>query len=79
MGVGFTLQVVGQRHASAVDAAIVLSSETVLAALFGAVFMGDRLGASGLLGWALILLCIALILQRIALVQAAPVRRTIPR
>ena len=61
VGVGFTLQVVGQRHAPASDAAIVLSSETVFAALFGAAFMGDRLGATGLAGCALILLCIVLV------------------
>lgn len=61
VGVGFTLQVVGQRHAPASDAAIVLSSETVFAALFGAVFMGDRLGTAGLAGCALILLCILLV------------------
>jgi drug/metabolite transporter (DMT)-like permease len=61
VGVGFTLQVVGQRHAPAADAAIVLSSETVFAALFGAAFMGDRLGAIGVAGCALILLCILLV------------------
>jgi len=61
VGVGFTLQVVGQRHAPAADAAIVLSSETVFAALFGAAFLGDRLGASGVAGCALILLCILLV------------------
>ena len=61
VGVGFTLQVVGQRHAQPSDAAIVLSSETVFAALFGAVFMGDRLGPTGLAGCGLILLCILLV------------------
>ena len=61
VGIGFTLQVVGQRHAHPADAAIILSSETVFAAFFGAVFMGDRLGASGLAGAALILLCIVAI------------------
>jgi drug/metabolite transporter (DMT)-like permease len=61
VGVGFTLQVVGQRHAHAADAAIILSSETVFAALFGAWLMGDRLGATGLAGCALILLCILLV------------------
>ena len=60
VGVGFTLQVVGQRHAQPSDAAIVLSSETVFAALFGAAFMGDRLGPIGLAGCGLILLCIVL-------------------
>jgi drug/metabolite transporter (DMT)-like permease len=61
VGIGFTLQVVGQRHAHPADAAIILSSETVFAAFFGAVFMGDRLGAAGFAGAALILLCIVAI------------------
>ncbi len=58
VGVGFTLQVIGQRHAHPADAAIILSSETVFAALFGAWFMGDRLTTTGLAGCALILGCI---------------------
>jgi drug/metabolite transporter (DMT)-like permease len=58
VGIGFTLQVVGQRHAHPADAAIILSSETVFAAFFGALFMGDRLGATGFAGAALILACI---------------------
>ncbi len=58
VGVGFTLQVIAQRNAHPADAAIILSSETVFAALFGAWFMGDRLPATGLLGCALILACI---------------------
>lgn len=61
VGIGFTLQVVGQRHAHPADAAIILSSETVFAAFFGALFMGDRLGATGFAGAALILLCIVAI------------------
>lgn len=61
VGIGFTLQVVGQRHAHPADAAIILSSETVFAAFFGALFMGDRLGASGFAGAGLILLCIVAI------------------
>ena len=58
VGVGFTLQVIGQRHAQPADAAIILSSETVFAALFGAWIMGDRLAPTGLAGCALILGCI---------------------
>lgn len=58
VGVGFTLQVIGQRQAHPADAAIILSSETVFAALFGAWLMGDRLNLSGLVGCALILVCI---------------------
>jgi drug/metabolite transporter (DMT)-like permease len=69
VGVGFTLQVIGQRHAQPADAAIILSSETVFAALFGAWFMGDRLNASGVMGCALILGCILLV-QLLPLLRA---------
>jgi drug/metabolite transporter (DMT)-like permease len=55
VGLAFTLQVVAMRHTRAADAAIVLSTETVFAAAFGAVFMGDRIGAAGIAGCALIL------------------------
>lgn len=55
VGLAFTAQVVAQRHAVAADAAIILSSETVFAALFGAWLLGERLDAQGLLGCALIL------------------------
>jgi drug/metabolite transporter (DMT)-like permease len=61
VGLGFTLQVVAQRHTRAADSAIVLSSETVFAAAFGAIFMGDRIGATGLAGCALILACILMV------------------
>jgi len=61
VGVGFTLQVVGQRHAPPADAAILLSSETVFAAVFGALLMGDRLSATGWLGCGLILAGILLV------------------
>lgn len=61
VGLGFTLQVVAQRHTRAADSAIVLSSETVFAAAFGAVFMGDRIGATGLAGCALILACVLIV------------------
>lgn len=55
VGLGFTLQVVGQRHAHPADAAIILSSETVFSALFGAWLLGDRLSPLGLMGCGLIL------------------------
>jgi drug/metabolite transporter (DMT)-like permease len=54
VGVAFTAQVVAQRYAHAADAAIVLSSETLFAALFGFLLMGDRLNASGIAGCSLI-------------------------
>jgi drug/metabolite transporter (DMT)-like permease len=54
VGVAYTAQVVAQRYAHASDAAIVLSAETLFAAAFGYVLMGDRLNAAGLAGCALI-------------------------
>lgn len=53
-GIAFTLQAVGQRYTTAPQAAIFLSSEAVFAALFGAIFLGERLPAAGLAGCALI-------------------------
>ena len=55
VGLGFTLQVVGQRHTPAADAAIILSAETVFAALTGAIVLGERLTATELTGCAMIL------------------------
>ena len=58
VGVGYTAQVVAQRYTHPADAAIILSSETVFAALFGALLMGDRLSVLGWAGCSLILMCI---------------------
>lgn len=55
VGIAFTAQVVAQRYAHAADAAIILSAETLFAALFGYLLMGDRLSAAGLFGCGLIL------------------------
>lgn len=60
VGVGYTAQVVAQRHTRPADAALVLSSETVFAALFGAWLAGDRLSGQGWAGCALILACIVM-------------------
>ncbi len=61
VAIGFTAQVVGQRYAQPADAAIILSAETVFAALFGFLLMGDRLNANGVAGCALILVCIVVV------------------
>lgn len=53
-GVAFTLQAVAQRHTTAPQAAIFMSSEALFAALFGALLLGDRLGPAGLAGCGLI-------------------------
>ena len=53
VGVAYTLQVVAQRRAPPSHAAILLSLESVFAALGGALFLGERLGTRGTLGCAL--------------------------
>lgn len=58
VGMAFTLQVVGQRFTPAADAAIILSSETVFAALAGMIFLGERLTLLQFSGATLILVSI---------------------
>ena len=58
VGFAYTGQVVGQRYADAADAAIILSAETLFAALFGFLLMGDRLNSAGIAGCVLIFVCI---------------------
>lgn len=70
VGVGFTAQVVAQRFAMPADAAILLSSETLFAALCGYALMGDRLSAAGWTGATLIFGCM-LAVQLLALRQPA--------
>jgi drug/metabolite transporter (DMT)-like permease len=53
VGLAYTLQVVAQRDAKPTHAAILLSFETVFAALGGMVVLGESLGARGLFGCAL--------------------------
>ena len=53
-GIGFTLQAIGQRFTHEADAAIILSSETVFAALAGFIFLSERLTALELTGASLI-------------------------
>lgn len=54
VGIAFTLQVVAQRHTPAADAALLLSSEILFAALAGAIYLGERLTPLQLAGGALI-------------------------
>ncbi|CAM3645510.1 DMT family transporter [Roseateles saccharophilus] len=61
VGVAFTAQVVAQRYAHAADAAIILSSETLFAAGFGYLLLGERLNTAGLIGCGLMLACILLV------------------
>lgn len=53
VAVGFTLQVVAQKHAIASHAAIILSLEAVFAAIAGALLLGEALELKGYFGCAL--------------------------
>lgn len=53
-GIAFTLQAIGQRYTTSAQAAIFLSSEALFAALFGAIFLGDRLTFTGFVGCSLL-------------------------
>ncbi len=74
-GIAFTLQVVGQRYTTAPQAAIFMSTEAVFAALFGALFLGERLPSTGLAGCALIF---AAILAVEIVPALRPARRAVP-
>ncbi len=58
--IGFTLQIFGQRGAPPVDAAIVLSLETVFGAFFGFLFFAEGFSPRQLLGCGLILAAMVL-------------------
>lgn len=60
-GLAFTLQAIAQRHTTAPQAAIFMSSESLFAALFGAWFLNERIGGVGLVGCALIFTAILLV------------------
>lgn len=77
VGLAFTAQVVAQRYAQAADAAVILSSETVFAALFGAWWLGERLSPVGWFGCALMLGALLLV-QLLPLVHARLGKRRPP-
>lgn len=56
VGLGFSLQVVGQRRAPPTDAAVILSLESVSAAVFGWLLLGERLTPVQITGCGLMLL-----------------------
>ena len=68
IGLGYTLQAVGQKVAPPADAAILLSLEAVFAALAGWIFLDERLSAIQLVG------C-GLMLGGMVLVQIPPILR----
>ena len=54
-GVAFTLQIFAQRHTPAPEAALIMSLESVFAAISGAVLLGEQLSPVAMAGCALIL------------------------
>lgn len=66
-GLAFTLMAIGQRYTREADAAILLSSEALFAAIFAALLLGERMSISGYIG------CL-LIFTAILLVQLVPAR-----
>jgi drug/metabolite transporter (DMT)-like permease len=63
--VAFTFQAIGQQHVPAANAAIILSAESLFAALGGALLLGERLPGIGYAG-------AALIFGAILMVEAVP-------
>lgn len=59
--VGFTLQAVGQQYVPPANAAIILSAESLFAALGGAIVLGDRLPVVGYFGAALMFFAIVMV------------------
>jgi drug/metabolite transporter (DMT)-like permease len=53
VGIAYTFQVLGQKHAKPSHAAIILSMEAVFATLGGALLLSENLGGRGYLGCAL--------------------------
>ena len=54
VGIAYTMQVVAQGYTHPATAAIIMSSEMLFAALFAAIFLGERLSVMGLVGCGLI-------------------------
>ena len=59
-GVAYTLQVVAQQYTTAADSAIIMSGESVFAAIAGALLLGERLTSTQYYGCALISVAIIL-------------------
>ena len=56
VGIAYTLQVVGQRHALATHAALIMATESVFGALGGALLLSEFMGLRGYAGAALMII-----------------------
>lgn len=63
--IGYTLQIVGQKFTDSTTAALIMSLEAVFAAIFGAIFLAERMAGRELLGCVVIF--VAVILDQIDL------------
>ena len=59
--IGFSLQAIGQQYVPPANAAIILSAESLFAAVGGALLLGERLPPIGYVGAALLFLAILLV------------------
>jgi drug/metabolite transporter (DMT)-like permease len=76
-GVGFTLQVVGQRDAPASAAALIMALEAVFAAIGGALVLGERMDLRALLGAGLMLAAV-IVAQFGVLLTSRPIVDPLP-
>ena len=60
MGIGYCLQIIGQKDLEPTTAALIISMESVFAVLFGALFLKERMSAWELLGCGLLLTAVIL-------------------
>jgi drug/metabolite transporter (DMT)-like permease len=60
-GIGFTLQIIAQRHTPAAEAALIMSLESVFAAIGGALVFHERLRPAAWVGCGLILLGVLMV------------------
>lgn len=70
VGIAYTLQIVGQKDAKPSHAAIILSMETVFAALGGWLILNEEIGTRGLIGCALMF--VGMLLSQIQGEKSAP-------
>jgi drug/metabolite transporter (DMT)-like permease len=76
-GIGFTLQVVGQRDAPASAAALIMALEAVFAAIGGALVLGERMDLRTLMGAGLMLTAV-IVAQLGGLLSSRPTVEALP-
>ncbi len=60
-GIAFSLQAIAQRYTPASDAAVIMSTESLFAAVSGALLLGERLAPVAMLGGGVILLAVLIV------------------